>query len=221
MSTGNVERNPEYPSGSQATARQRIDEQGRPIIEEAQSTVGRVQEQAKDVAQRTGEQAKTRLSEQKTRAASNLSALADVLQHSGQELRDQEHSTFAGLADRAAQQITRLSDTLETKSVDELVYEAERFARRQPEVFLGIAFVAGLVAARFLKASSARRRTEMGYTDMGYSERYGAPGYGTTSYGTSSYGTTPTYGTGAGTGTGPSSTPHPRVSQYPAPEDAE
>lgn len=167
MSTGNVEQNPEYPSGSQATARQRIDEQGRPIIEEAQGTMGRVQEQAKDVTQRAGEQAKSRLAEQKTRAASNLGALATALQSSGQQLRDEEHSTFAGLADRAAQQITRLSDTLETKSVDELIYEAERYARRQPEVFLGVAFVAGLLAARFLKASSTRRREEMGYTDMG------------------------------------------------------
>lgn len=210
MSTGNVERSgPETPSGTQATARQRIEEEARAAQRQAEGTTGRVQEQAKDITQEAGQRAKSQISEQKTRAASNLSALANALQHSSHELREQEHGTFAGVTDRAADQIVRLSDSLQNKSVDELMHDAERYARRQPGVFLGAAFLAGLLASRFLKASSTRQRTEdMGRTDMGYSEAYGASTYGTgaTGYGrgTTGYGTT---------------TPRSTVSQYPAPDE--
>jgi len=58
------------------------------------------------------------------------------------------------LVEQANDGLRRISDTLRNKNLDEIVREAESFARRQPVVFLGAAAVAGFLAVRFLKASS-------------------------------------------------------------------
>ena len=40
------------------------------------------------------------------------------------------------------------------RQLNGLVRDAETFARRRPDVFLGVSFLAGLLLARFLKASN-------------------------------------------------------------------
>jgi hypothetical protein len=42
---------------------------------------------------------------------------------------------------------------LRDKNLSEIYYDAEHFTRRRPEIVFGMMFAAGLVAARFLKAS--------------------------------------------------------------------
>jgi hypothetical protein len=57
-------------------------------------------------------------------------------------------------AERLADQMDRLSDYLRDRDIDRLVGDAEDFARNRPEIFLSASFLAGLMAARFLRASS-------------------------------------------------------------------
>ena len=60
------------------------------------------------------------------------------------------------LVEQANDGIRRMSDTLRNKDLDQIVREAEAFARQRPAVFLGAAAVAGFLAVRFLKSSSQR-----------------------------------------------------------------
>jgi len=139
--------------------------------EQAREKVGQVADQAKQQAGQLTDQAKqqatSRLSSQKERASESLVSVAHALRHTGQRLREQDQGTVAQYSDQAADQIERFSGFLRTRDVNELVGEVERFARRQPALFLGGAFTLGLLGARFLKSSSDRARdTSYGSTSL-------------------------------------------------------
>jgi hypothetical protein len=62
------------------------------------------------------------------------------------------------MVENAAAQLERFSNHLKDRNLDELVDDAQRLARQQPALFIGSSFAAGLLAARFLKASTPGRR---------------------------------------------------------------
>ncbi len=195
--------------------------QGSPqqIKDEAKQKAGEVVEQAKQKGGEVVEQTRTRafdmMDEQKSRAAEGLGGVASALRQTGDALRSSDQAQFGQVAERAADFVERFSDDLRSKDVNELLYEAERFARREPELFLGGAVLLGLVAARFMKASN--RRSMRGMQDYGrgryeYGDRfssYGASRYGSGQYGgeidyrttgTGGYRTSGSYGTGSSYG---------------------
>jgi ElaB/YqjD/DUF883 family membrane-anchored ribosome-binding protein len=119
---------------------------GQDVRQKAEQTASTIAEQAEQTAT-------TQISTQKERAASTLDTVAQTLRDSGQNLR-QEQPQIATLTDEAARRVEDVSDYVRQHDLRDLVSEAERFARREPLLFLGGAFAIGFVAARFLKASS-------------------------------------------------------------------
>jgi hypothetical protein len=80
----------------------------------------------------------------------------------------------------AADQVERLSTYLRDSSFEDVIREAEDMARRQPLLFLGGAFLAGFLGARFLKSSSPSEGAGMSYRRSGMERGfYRQPGYGT------------------------------------------
>jgi uncharacterized protein YjbJ (UPF0337 family) len=132
----------------------------RETADQAKDAVGQVAGQAKGaVGQVTGqarEQVTTRLSGQKDRAAQGLGSVAHALRITGQQLREQDQVGGTVYLDRVASEVERFSTYLEQSDVGQMVGDAERFARRQPALFLGGAFVLGLLGARFLKSSASQ-----------------------------------------------------------------
>jgi hypothetical protein len=99
------------------------------------------------------QKAASQLNEQKARATDSLGSVADAVRQSTRRLRDQQFDTVAQVVERAADHIERLSVHLRERDLTELVAEARQFARQQPAMFIGSSFAAGLLAARFIKAS--------------------------------------------------------------------
>jgi len=99
------------------------------------------------------QKAASQLNDQKARATDSLGSVADAVRQSTRQLRDQQFDTVAQVVERAADQIERLSNHLRERDLNELVAEAQQFARQQPAMFIGSSFAAGLLAARFIKAS--------------------------------------------------------------------
>ncbi|MBA3269203.1 MAG: hypothetical protein H0T71_01735 [Acidobacteria bacterium] len=95
-----------------------------------------------------------RLGDQKERASETLGSLAGAVRGMTQPLRDGGQPAIADYATRAADGIERWSSQLRQQNVQDALREAQRFARREPALFLGLAFGAGLLAARFLKSSN-------------------------------------------------------------------
>jgi hypothetical protein len=97
--------------------------------------------------------AESNLSAGKDRAAAALSSVANAVRRTGEHLRDDDQVPVANYFDKAAHQVDVASDYLQSRSFDQVIGDVERFARREPALFLGGAFVAGLIGGRFLKSS--------------------------------------------------------------------
>lgn len=108
-------------------------------------------------AGRVREQAGERVTAQKNRATDSMTAVAHVVRETTTRLRNEQHESIAEYVDRGAEQLERFSAYLKNKDAAELWREAQNYARRRPSVFVGSAFVVGLLAARFLKSSSPVR----------------------------------------------------------------
>jgi len=90
---------------------------------------------------------------QKERATGTLGAVAGAVRHATQELREKGQTGLAGYVNRAADEIDRWTSRLREQDLDDAVREVQEFARRKPAIFLGVAFGAGVLAARFFKSS--------------------------------------------------------------------
>ena len=107
-------------------------------------------------------QAQTRIERGKADAAVTLTSVATSLLNSGMQLRDDQQQMAGEYVERAARQIEKAANYMQNADLREMVDEVENFARRRPALFIGSAFAAGLLAARFLKSSrkAAERPTD-------------------------------------------------------------
>jgi hypothetical protein len=107
------------------------------------------------------EQGSTRLRDQfdqrSNQAGSQARSLAEALRRSGNDLRNEGNTGGARIAEQTANRIERLGTYLEQKGGDELMRDLETFARRRPWMLAGLGMLAGVAAARFMKASSEQR----------------------------------------------------------------
>jgi uncharacterized protein YjbJ (UPF0337 family) len=183
--------------------------------DQAKNLAGEAKDEAKKVAGQARDHVQELVGQQKDQAANKLGNLAGALREAANKLNEGEESgDFGRYADQAAQQVDRLSTYLRDSDVRGFVRDTENFARRRPDLFLGTTFLAGLMLARFLKASGTNQDTGYdGYdrqdwqryprtgTGTGYGTGASTYGTGTTSYGSTGVTGTPTGATGTGTGT--------------------
>lgn len=97
---------------------------------------------------------------QKSKVAARLGGVAQALHDTAKTL-ERQNSTAGHYADLAARQVDRVSQALGERGIDELVGDAEEFARRQPWVFIGGALMAGFALARFVKSGNEREMAGM------------------------------------------------------------
>jgi hypothetical protein len=120
---------------------------GAGLTQQAKETVSQAASQA-------GDKVASRLNGQKDRAAEGLGSVADALRQTSDQLRGQDQTLpVHQYISSAADQVERFSGYLRSTNTREMVQRLEQFAREQPAVFLGSAFMLGLLGARFLKSS--------------------------------------------------------------------
>jgi uncharacterized protein YjbJ (UPF0337 family) len=189
---------------------EQVKEAASQVKEQAGQITDTVKEQAGKVTDKAKEKATTRVDDQKERAAQGIVGFADALNQVSGSMRD-ENPAVANFAETAAGKLEQFAGTLNDKDINELMGDIEGMARKQPALFVGGAFLAGVFAARFLKSSSGMssgsssnyqggygatdRRYSQGASDYDtrgfssqYSSQYGRPAGGS-SYG-STYGST-------------------------------
>lgn len=140
---------------------------GKEIADTAQQqiaeTVDQAVSQTADTISQVKEQAGSVFMDQRDRAVSSLSGLADAMRETGKTLANQidEGSDSAGgsaaaigpFIDDIADRLTHSADYLKDIEVGQLISDAEDLARRQPLLFVGALFGVGVVGARLLKGS--------------------------------------------------------------------
>lgn len=132
------------PAGSVAERGQ--EQQAPGVAERAQEAAGEAQVKIRDQVDRRS----TELGEQ-------VVASASALRSGAEELYRQGNHSAGDAAQRAATQAERLGSYLQTIDADRLLADVEDVARRNPWAVVIGGVAAGAIAARFLKASSARR----------------------------------------------------------------
>jgi ElaB/YqjD/DUF883 family membrane-anchored ribosome-binding protein len=142
---------------------QATDEQGQQegLKEQAAAKVQDAASVAQEKASELREQGSLRLSDQfdqrSNQAGTQVRSLAEALRRSGNDLGGEGNSSTARLTEQAADRIEQIGTYLEQKRGDDVMRDVETFARRRPWMLAGIGMVAGVAAARFMKASSEQR----------------------------------------------------------------
>ena len=146
-------------------------------MESSTSTAGQPGAQ-RGVLDRVRERASEQLSSQKDRATDGLGTLANAVRETTRPLRDQQYGMIADYVEQAADRLEKFSANLRDRDLSELVDDAQRFARRQPALFLATTFTAGVLAARFLKSSAPTGRSGSRDQFSGSAHRPGSYPYG-------------------------------------------
>jgi ElaB/YqjD/DUF883 family membrane-anchored ribosome-binding protein len=157
-------------SGSGSAGQQRGGTGGE-VKQQAGEVAGQVKEQAMQLKDQVAETATSKLEDQKSQATSSLGNVSDAFRQTGDQLRSNDQEAIAQYVDRAAEQIDHFSGYLRSRDMRQIVGDVEAFARREPALFLGGAFVLGLLGARFLKSSSQAIETQG--TDWQSRQSYG------------------------------------------------
>lgn len=145
------------------------------VVQGTQHAVSQVKHQA-------AQQAQSMFERQKDQAKTQLDTIATALRQAGENLRQQEQGTVAGVLEGAAGEVDGWGQYLENRNMTEMIGDVENVARRHSAMFLAGAFTLGLIAARFLKSSSSGQSGQGGTS--GGRQGYGAYGAG----GQSAYG---------------------------------
>lgn len=118
--------------------------------EKAQAAAGK----AKDKA---GSQLRSQVDQRSTDAGHRVGGIASDVRAVGESLREQGKDQPAKLADQAAERLERAGGWLTDADADRILGDVEDFGRRQPWAVIAGGVALGLVASRFLKASSIDR----------------------------------------------------------------
>lgn len=113
------------------------------IGSEARGLASQVVDRAKGLAHE-------RVDDRQTESAGQIERIARALHQTSE---DMDGRASAHYVEKAAEMLDRVSDSIRTANFRDAVDATERFARREPLLFLGGAFALGVLAARFLKSS--------------------------------------------------------------------
>ena len=122
-------------------------------------------DQAKDKAQaaagqakeKAGSQLRSQVDQRSTDAGHRVGGVASDVRAVSESLREQGKDQPAKLAEQAADRAERLGSYLKESDADRILGDVEDFGRRQPWAVIAGGVALGLVASRFLKASSIDR----------------------------------------------------------------
>ncbi len=110
---------------------------------------------AADAFDKAKESVVSELSGQKDRASESLGGLTEALKQTGDQFRNNGIPFIPDYADQFAGQVDKVTAYLKDNDIEKLASDAEAFARRNPGLFIGGAFLLGIGIARFLKASGS------------------------------------------------------------------
>ena len=134
----------------------------------AQQAQQKVQEKAEEVRGEVSTRVREQVDTRSTQAGEQITSVADAMRRTGQSLRDEGNETPAKVTDAVAQRADRLGGYLRESDADAILRDVENLARRQPWLFAAGGLALGLVASRFLKASSGGRyRSQNGGSSRG------------------------------------------------------
>jgi hypothetical protein len=140
--------------------------------DEARNVAQETGQQAKELWQQTRSQLLEQSAQQQTRVADGLRSLSEEL--SGMARGSEQQGVASDLAHQASQRMGDMASWLDQRDPGSLVSEVKHFARQRPGAFLATAAVIGLVGGRLSRGLVADHQDQQG----GGSSQSGASGDG-------------------------------------------
>lgn len=152
-------------------------------------------EQAAAASEQLKRQGSALFHEQRSRIAREIMKAGGAVRFAAGRLHEEQNENVAGYADAIANQIESTARYVEDRDVNQVIQDLENFTRRRPEIVFGGMFVAGLAAARFIRAqrpsdpnmnpmNSEMYRSQFGVNMDNDESSMAATGqYGSTTYG--------------------------------------
>jgi hypothetical protein len=132
-----------------------------PDTGKAQEAAQVAQEKAQEAKGKARDRVRSEVDTRSTQAGEQAEGVAQDVRSVGEHLRSQGKDKPAELADKAAERVAEISDYLKRSDGDAILRDAERLGRDKPWVVMAGGLALGIVASRFLKASSSRRYHEL------------------------------------------------------------
>ena len=133
--------------------------------EQAQEAKGKVEGKAQEARREAEQSAEKEAQKRKSQVVSQVSNVAQALHKASEQLREDNQDDLAGYTEQVANRVEQVSDYLDEQGVRGVAQDVEKFARRQPSLFIGGAVALGLVGARFLKSSKPSDSGSNGSSD--------------------------------------------------------
>ena len=129
------------------------------VIDSAKQSAGQAVDSAKQTAGHALDSAKQQVVEQintqKARAAETLDGFKESVQEIGDTFNKHGQTMVAGYAHSFASQVDSVSTYVRESDVEKLGKDAQEFARQNPAIVIGSAFLIGIAIARFFKSSES------------------------------------------------------------------
>lgn len=136
---------------------QRVEREAEAARQSAQRVGEEAQRQAKEVTSDLQAQAQKMVSEQKEMARNGLMDMVSAIRTAADDLEGHQQGQFANVARGLASGLEDFSQSIGRRNFQDMLSDAQRFARDHPAAFFGGAVLAGLAVARFAKSSSEHR----------------------------------------------------------------
>jgi hypothetical protein len=124
--------------------------------EQFRDTGEQIRESAQSTAEEFRKQGASFVQDRKVKAADQLNSFSAAIRSAADRLHEENDHNLAGYAEAAAERVEGAARYLGERDFSRIADDVESFARRQPELFLGGMFLAGMGISRFLKASRQR-----------------------------------------------------------------
>jgi hypothetical protein len=128
--------------------------QGR-LPERTQEAADRARVAAIEKVEDVRDRAREGIDQGRQQVADRIRRLGSALRSASDTLQDEDR-TVARYAELASEKIEQAAGYIGSADVRRTMHDIEGFARRQPALFFGGAFLLGLAAGRFLKSSQLR-----------------------------------------------------------------
>jgi ElaB/YqjD/DUF883 family membrane-anchored ribosome-binding protein len=130
---------------------------------------------AKGMASQAADKIKESVDGQKTAGADYVHGIADAMRRAAREFEG-EVPIAATYMRKAAVQVENVSQSIKNGDIEDLIRNAQAFARRQPTAFFGIAALAGFGLVRFLKSSAGDTRFSSDFSSSSGAQGQVRPG---------------------------------------------
>lgn len=128
--------------------------------EQARQVVGEASSRVRDVAE-----------SRKAQAADRALGTAEALHQAARTLEERDQASIARYVEQLAGTISRFSTDLRDKNAGEFLEDARDLARRNPALFIGGAFAAGVFLGRFARSSARHGEQEESHDEYAATDR--------------------------------------------------